>query len=102
MLFSSRCRSSPAPVSLMLRSRSKAAAEVKVRGIKKRVEKYNILFALELAGFGRIRVDARLRTGSVTAVFYVDAEESLKRIDMELPRLRESLRAVGFREVLLA
>jgi hypothetical protein len=47
-------------------------------------------------------VDARLRTGSVTAVFYVDAEESLKRIDMELPRLRESLRAVGFREVLLA
>jgi hypothetical protein len=74
----------------------------KGEGSKKKSGEYNILFALELAEFGRIRVDARLRTGSVTAVFYVDAEESLKRIDMELPRLRESLRAVGFREVLLA
>ena len=73
----------------------------KGEGNKKKTGEYNILFALDLEEFGRMRVDAHLRPGSVTAVFYVDAEESLTRIDMELPRLRESLRAVGFREVLL-
>jgi len=68
---------------------------------KKQAGEYNVLFALDLEEFGRMRIDAHLRRDALTAIFYVDAESSLTRLRMELPQLRESLQALGFENLLL-
>lgn len=68
---------------------------------KKRLGDYHVLFALELEEFGRLRIDAHVRTDSLTASFYVDVESSLIRLRAELPRLSDSLQALGFARVLL-
>jgi hypothetical protein len=69
---------------------------------KKQSGEYNVLFALELEEFGRMRIDAHVRAESLTAIFYLDVESSLTRLRMELPQLRESLQALGFENMLLS
>ena len=62
---------------------------------------YNIRFIFDLDGFGRTRIDAHLRDRDLRAAFYVERESSLTLIRTELAGLRESLHALGYRDVLL-
>jgi hypothetical protein len=68
---------------------------------KKGAGEYAVLFALELEEFGCLRIDARVRGNFLTAVFYAEKEYSLKQLRLELPRLEESLQALGFSRVAL-
>jgi len=68
---------------------------------KKGGGEYSVLFALDLEEFGRLRIDARVRGNFLTAVFYADKEPSLTQLRLELPRLQESLQALGFSRVAL-
>lgn len=65
-------------------------------------ESYNILFLLELENFGRTRIDARLEGRKLRGIFYLDQEDSIGLLTRELPSLRETLLALGCREVLLS
>jgi hypothetical protein len=62
---------------------------------------YNIRFIFDLDGFGRTRIDAHLSDRDLRAAFYVERESSLTLIRTELAGLRESLYALGYRDVLL-
>lgn len=62
---------------------------------------YNIRFIFDLDGFGLTRIDAHLRDRDLRAAFYVERESSLTLIRTELAGLRESLHALGYRDVLL-
>ena len=63
---------------------------------------YTLLFLLDLENFGRTRVDAHIEGGKLHAVFYVDRPASLRMVRQELTGFRETLLALGFRDVLLA
>ena len=68
---------------------------------ERRKNGYNIRFIFDLNGFGRTRIDAHLRDHDLRAAFYVERESSLTLIKTELAGLRESLHALGYRDVLL-
>jgi hypothetical protein len=63
---------------------------------------YTLLFLLDLENFGRTRIDAHIDGGKLRAVFYVDRPASLRLVRQELTGFRETLIALGFRDVLLA
>jgi hypothetical protein len=63
---------------------------------------YTLLFLLDLEHFGRTRIDAHIEGEKLHAVFYVDRAASLGLIRQELPGFRDSLTALGYRDVLLA
>jgi hypothetical protein len=63
---------------------------------------YSLLFLLDLENFGRTRIDARVDGKELRADFYVDNDGSLRLIRQELPGFRESLMALGYRDVRLA
>ena len=63
---------------------------------------YNILFLLELEDFGRTRIDARLEGRNLRVIFYVEREDSIRLLTHEMSSLRETLLALGCREVLLS
>ncbi len=65
-------------------------------------ENYNILFLLELEDFGRTRIDARLEGRNLRVIFYVEREDSIRLLTREMSSLRETLLALGCREVLLS
>jgi hypothetical protein len=66
------------------------------------VENYNIPFLLELEDFGRTRIDARLERRNLRVIFYVEREDSIRLLTREMSSLRETLLALGCREVLLS
>lgn len=71
----------------------------------KRQEKknaYALLFMLDLEHFGRTRVDAQIADSKLRAIFFVDDEVSLQLISEELPGFRDTLTALGYRDVFLA
>jgi hypothetical protein len=63
---------------------------------------YNLLFLLDLENFGRTRIDAHVTEKQLRVIFYVDRESSIMLLRQELPSFRETLLAMGYREVLLA
>lgn len=62
---------------------------------------YNILFMLDLDGFGRTRIDARIGEKSLWVAFYVDQPHSVSLLKEELPTFRETLQSFGYEEVLV-
>jgi hypothetical protein len=64
--------------------------------------KYNILFLLDLEDLGRIRIDAHLSKESLRVIFYMDRASVVELITQELPNFSQTLRTMGYREVLLA
>jgi len=68
---------------------------------KKGCGEYSVLFALGLEEFGRLRIDARVRGDFLTAIFYAGSEPALTELRLDLPRLQESLQALGFSRVAL-
>ena len=68
----------------------------------KREPEYSILFLLDLEDLGRIRIDAHLSKNDLRVVFYMDQPGTVARVTQELPSFYETLRTLGYREVLLA
>ena len=62
---------------------------------------YHVLFLLELDALGRMKIDAHLHAQNLRVIFYVDHEENVGLIRRELPSFQETLKALGYREVLL-
>lgn len=62
---------------------------------------YNILFMLDLDGFGQTRIDAHIGEKSLWVAFYVSQDNSLSLLKKELPGFHETLRVLGYEEVLL-
>jgi hypothetical protein len=65
-------------------------------------EGYTIMFLLDLDDFGRIRIEAHLKALDLRVIFYVDQEDSAVLLRREIPAFAATLKAVGYREVLLA
>jgi hypothetical protein len=63
---------------------------------------YNILFLLDLEDLGRIRIDAHLNKNDLRVIFYVEQPRTVEWVTQELPSFQETLRTLGYREVLLA
>jgi hypothetical protein len=63
---------------------------------------YNILFLLDLEDLGRIRIDAHISKSDLRVLFYMDQLSTVELVTQELPNFSETLRTVGYREVLLA
>ena len=63
---------------------------------------YNLLFLLDLENFGRTRIDAHVTERELRVIFYVDRESSIGLLRQEIPSFRQTLLAMGYREVLLA
>ena len=63
---------------------------------------YNLLFLLDLENFGRMRIDAHVAENNLRVIFYIDRESSLSLLRQEISTFRETLVALGYREVLLA
>lgn len=72
------------------------------RGKTHRGQGYNVLFLLDLEGFGQTRIDAHLSTKTLRVIFYVDQPQALALLQAELPGFRETLQSLGYEEVLLA
>ena len=66
------------------------------------VQGYTIMFLLDLDDFGRMRIDAHLKSRDLRATFYLDREDSVALVRSEIPIFAETLKAMGYREVLLA
>ena len=73
----------------------------KSRPEERRKNGYNILFIFDLEDFGRTRINAHLRNRDLSVTFYIERETSLTLLRGELAGLRESLHALGYRDVLL-
>lgn len=73
----------------------------KGEGQEGRGKGYNILFLLDLEGFGQTRIDAHIGEKSLWVAFYVDLDSSVSLLKKELPGVRETLQAFGYDEVLL-
>ena len=63
---------------------------------------YNLLFLLDLENFGRTRIDAHVSEDQLRVQFYVDRDSSIALMRQELPSFRETLSAMGYREVFLS
>jgi hypothetical protein len=57
---------------------------------------------LDLEDLGRIRIDAHLSKESLRGIFYMDRASVVELITQELPNFSQTLRTMGYREVLLA
>lgn len=66
------------------------------------VQGYTIMFLLDLDDFGRMRIDAHLKSPDLRVIFYVDREDSVAVLRKELPAFAAALKDMGYREVLLA
>lgn len=75
--------------------------ETNKQGNGEKRQKYNILFMLDLDGFGQTRIDARIGDKSLWVAFYVDQNSSISLLQRELPAFRETIRSLGYEEVLL-
>jgi hypothetical protein len=64
-------------------------------------KRYNILFMLNLDGFGQTRIDARIGEKSLWIAFYVDQNSSVALLQRDLSAFREALQSLGYEEVLL-
>ena len=71
-------------------------------GNGKKGKGYNILFMLDLDGFGQTRIEARIGEKSLRVAFYVDQNHSIALLQSELAEFRETLRSLGYEEVLLS
>ena len=63
---------------------------------------YVIMFLLDLDNFGRTRIEAHLKGRDLRVLFYVDQDDSVVLLRRELPDFALTLKAMGYREVLLA
>jgi len=63
---------------------------------------YVIMFLLDLENFGRTRIEAHLKGRDLRVLFYVDQDDSVVLLRRELPGFALTLKALGYREVLLA
>ena len=61
----------------------------------------NILFLLDLEGFGKTRIDARVGEQSLWVAFYVDQPHTVSLLKEEIPAFRETLQSLGYGEVLI-
>jgi hypothetical protein len=68
---------------------------------KEKGKGYNILFMLDLEGFGQTRIDAHIDEKSLWVAFYVDRDEALALLKKELGGFRETLQSLSYDEVLL-
>lgn len=68
----------------------------------KRGETYNVLFFLDLDGFGQTRIDARVGEKSLWVAFYVDQPSTIALLQEALPAFRETLQSLGYEDVLIA
>lgn len=73
----------------------------KGEGQERRGKGHNVLFLLDLEGFGQTRIDAHIGEKSLWVAFYVDQDNSISLLKKELPGFRETLQAFGYDEVLL-
>lgn len=62
---------------------------------------YNVLFLLDLEGFGQTRIDAHLTAKTLWVAFYVDQSSAVTLLQSELPAFRETLQSLGYEDVLL-
>jgi len=67
-----------------------------------RSQGFNLLFLLDLENFGRTRIDAHVSQYELRAVFYIDRESSIALLREAAPSLRQTLLAMGYRDVFLA
>jgi hypothetical protein len=65
-------------------------------------QEYTVMFLLDLDNFGRMRIEAHLKAQDLRVLFYVDREDSVVLLKHELPAFAATLKAMGYREVLLA
>jgi hypothetical protein len=63
---------------------------------------HHVLFFLDLDGFGQTRIDAHVTPHALRVIFYVDHSSALTVLRSELPAFQDTLRALGYREVLIA
>lgn len=63
---------------------------------------YVIMFLLDLENFGQTRIEAHLKGRDLRVSFYVDRDEAIGLLRRELPGFAVNLKAMGYREVLLA
>ncbi len=63
---------------------------------------YRIMFLLDLEKFGRTRIEAHLKGRDLRVLFYVDQDDSVVVLRRALPGFAVTLKAMGYREVLLA
>ncbi len=68
----------------------------------KRDPEYNVLFLLNLEHLGPIRIDAHVSKNDLRVIFYVSEAGAVELLTRELPSFQETLRSIGYREVLLA
>jgi len=64
--------------------------------------RYVIMFLLDLENFGRTRIEAHLQGQDLRVSFYVDRDDSVVLLKRALPGFALTLKAMGYREVLLA
>lgn len=62
---------------------------------------YAIMFLLDLDNFGRMRIEAHLKGRDLRVIFYVDRDDSVALLRKEIPAFAETLKAIGYREILL-
>jgi hypothetical protein len=66
------------------------------------LHEYTIMFLLELENFGQTRIEAHLKAQDLRVIFYVDREDSVMLLRHEIPAFASTLKAMGYREVMLA
>ncbi|MBI3301626.1 MAG: hypothetical protein HYZ72_06065 [Deltaproteobacteria bacterium] len=71
------------------------------RGKGEKGQGYNVLFLLDLEGFGQTRIDAHITAKTLWVAFYVDQSRTVSLLHSELPAFRETLQSLGYKEVLL-
>jgi hypothetical protein len=86
---------------LSIESEGQGDKETGKTGIGKKGKGYNILFMLDLVGFGQTRIEARIGEKSLWVAFYVDQIDSVALLQRELAGFRETLCSLGYEEVLL-
>ncbi len=64
-------------------------------------QSYNILFALDLAGLGALRIDARISPASVYANFYHDSDAARQFVQHNIRRLEGKLHSLGYQGIYL-
>jgi hypothetical protein len=62
---------------------------------------HDVLFLLDLEQFGRTRIDAHFSDHAARVIFYLEQGQSLNEVQGALPDLQQSLKGLGYPEVLL-
>lgn len=62
---------------------------------------YNLLFQMDLDHYGQTKIEAWVAARALRVNFFVEHEAAVGEIRSELPALQQSLRTLGFHEVLL-